>query len=289
MSGAEPNITVNVDLTNPGQFFACCGLLELADHLWPGAEGAFSSDGRTFNIRGDDTRTLYDLLGAISSCQISSTLTDDEIERLRSMLNKKKTTLTEDELREKAALNTKWRVERLRLHEPFDFWIDWWTDDAGGGSRFKTWAGKQLVLDIVKSMQEPLSDDSLKSCENGDCLSWSVGEKAIPFYFDSNFGSQSSSLDVGFSLDSLKISLRVRPLIELLTLVALQRFRPLFDKESNVYRFQAWTDYLPPLLAAAAVAGLGPLSRLRFCFSLLYRTKYLKAFLPATQIEGEIS
>ncbi|TWW08183.1 hypothetical protein E3A20_26890, partial [Planctomyces bekefii] len=24
---------VNVDPTNPGQFFACCGLLELADRL----------------------------------------------------------------------------------------------------------------------------------------------------------------------------------------------------------------------------------------------------------------
>src|SRR5438093_13336327 len=35
------NIRIPVDLTNPGQFFACCGLLELADRLWPGAEGWF--------------------------------------------------------------------------------------------------------------------------------------------------------------------------------------------------------------------------------------------------------
>ena len=31
MSKSDPSIRVNVDLTNPGQFFACCGLLELAD------------------------------------------------------------------------------------------------------------------------------------------------------------------------------------------------------------------------------------------------------------------
>src|SRR5437773_3215099 len=37
------NIRIPVDLTNPGQFFACCGLLELADRLWPGAEGWFES------------------------------------------------------------------------------------------------------------------------------------------------------------------------------------------------------------------------------------------------------
>lgn len=38
---SNPNIHISVDLTNPGQFFACCGLLELADRLWPGAEGWF--------------------------------------------------------------------------------------------------------------------------------------------------------------------------------------------------------------------------------------------------------
>jgi CRISPR-associated protein Csx14 len=38
MSNHTPNIRIPVDLTNPGQFFACCGLLELADRLWPGAD-----------------------------------------------------------------------------------------------------------------------------------------------------------------------------------------------------------------------------------------------------------
>ncbi len=39
MSSENPSIRVNIDPTNPGQFFACCGLLELADRLWPGSEG----------------------------------------------------------------------------------------------------------------------------------------------------------------------------------------------------------------------------------------------------------
>ena len=41
MTKVEPTIRIPVDLTNPGQFFACCGLLELASRLWPGAEGWF--------------------------------------------------------------------------------------------------------------------------------------------------------------------------------------------------------------------------------------------------------
>ena len=36
MTDTQP-IRIPVKLTNPGQFFACCGLLELADRLWPGA------------------------------------------------------------------------------------------------------------------------------------------------------------------------------------------------------------------------------------------------------------
>ena len=52
------SIRVTVDPTNPGQFFACCGLLELADRLWPGAEGWF--EGREFciSVRRRHWRTL---------------------------------------------------------------------------------------------------------------------------------------------------------------------------------------------------------------------------------------
>jgi CRISPR-associated protein Csx14 len=35
-------IQLRLQPTNPGQFFACCGLLELADRLWNGAEGSFT-------------------------------------------------------------------------------------------------------------------------------------------------------------------------------------------------------------------------------------------------------
>ena len=59
----EPNIRIKVDPTNPGQFFACCGLLELADRLLDGAEGWFEDskflirplgfvDARALNLGG---------------------------------------------------------------------------------------------------------------------------------------------------------------------------------------------------------------------------------------------
>src|SRR5882762_5519087 len=66
MSRPEPSIRVNVDLTNPGQFFACCGLLELADRLWPAAEGWF--ERREFCIlTTDGSKMLSELLGEVKT------------------------------------------------------------------------------------------------------------------------------------------------------------------------------------------------------------------------------
>src|SRR6059058_2715350 len=61
MTNAAPSIRVNVDVTNPGQFFACCGLLELADRLWPGAEGWFEKGKFCVACEGD-LPTLLSLL-----------------------------------------------------------------------------------------------------------------------------------------------------------------------------------------------------------------------------------
>ena len=74
MSVANPNITVNVDVANPGQFFACCGLLELADRLWPRAEvvGAFSVphfDRSSFCIFAGDAFDSTDIVKKLLECR----------------------------------------------------------------------------------------------------------------------------------------------------------------------------------------------------------------------------
>jgi len=61
MSQPASNIKVKIDTTNPGQFFACCGLLELADQLWPGAEGWFERR-RFFIITLDRSKTVCESL-----------------------------------------------------------------------------------------------------------------------------------------------------------------------------------------------------------------------------------
>ena len=70
-------VRVRVDPTNPGQFFACCGLLELADRLWNGAEGWFDRE-TTFCIvpalSGLDPSAAA-FLDAVAGCPLANTMT----------------------------------------------------------------------------------------------------------------------------------------------------------------------------------------------------------------------
>ncbi len=58
----EPAISIRIDPTNPGQFFACCGLLELADRLWASAEGWFENDDTVFVLTAPDMRPALELI-----------------------------------------------------------------------------------------------------------------------------------------------------------------------------------------------------------------------------------
>src|SRR6266545_794451 len=89
MTNPEP-IHIKVDVTNPGQFFACCGLLELADRLWPGAEGYFSESEREFCIRtGDDQASLTRIIDKMSQAGLTGELTPN-LQRERDALEAEK-------------------------------------------------------------------------------------------------------------------------------------------------------------------------------------------------------
>ena len=263
-------IHVNVDVTNPGQFFACCGLLELADRLWPGAEGRF--EGRNFVIAGSGVEAAA-LLDGLTRCELRNTMTPGQRSR-RDELNAK-SKLSPGEEVELKRLDSLMREEPLVFGDPFCFRTDWWHDDRAGGSRFKTWAGQQSVLDIGTKMKVPLAGLD-------DPETWFTyrASGAVPFFFDSDAGA-SSAVDVGFSPDPLKVGASFRPLVELAAFVGLQRFRPR-PAGDNLYEYVTWGEALPPELAAVAACGLMPIRGQAFYFRLLFRTKYLKSFLPAT-------
>lgn len=258
----SPDITVNVDLTNPGQFFACCGLLELANRLWPGAEGWFSEDGFHFHVSSNNN-SLDALIEALSFAKFSHLVPSDPYS------------------------------SPIEVGDPFDpLVIDWWTQDFFGAKDLKVWAGKMESFGIARALQHALRSPKFHSSDlfnhgvvvrNPD----EVTDKKEPFYFDSRRAPNSHSIDVGFSTNKLSMTTVGHPAVELLCLIGLQVARPLATAKKRIYNYYAWTK---PLTASLILpAGLGVIrtrNTLAFQFENWFRTgqKKHKAFRSAIPI-----
>jgi len=237
-----PTISIPVDVTNPGQFFACCGLFELADRLWRNSDVCAHFDASRFYLTQRD-----------AACTISSLLSEFAAAQCEQL-----------DPHDAAA-------SALKLLAPFNLRLDWWVKsennqvDLGGGGQLKTWAGKQfgpLIFRLMKlAVAKAASADSPldHAAPVFDSSDGRVGKKTIsPFYFDSR--REGTCLDIGFSPDEQSMSVEAYPAVESLALVGLQRFRPLADDatEPRSFVYTCWTDPLPVSIAALAACGLTP-------------------------------
>jgi CRISPR-associated protein Csb3 len=248
-------IRIDNDLANPGQFFGCCGLLELADGLQPGAKGWF--EGSDFHIASDVT--LAELIEKISRVE------------LRAMDPGNSTST------------------RIQIGSPFNLRLDWWLDDRAGGRDLKVWAGTMESARIAQAMQRTMQAPEFQTPAllNIGCIAYDGEKKVEPYYFDARRGPNAHSRDVGFSPNDLQLTTTAFPAVEFLCLVGLQRAIPTRIKRSRMFEYYTWKQPLPPELVPVAVAGLLPHAHQQgYRFENWYRTgqKKHKAFLPAIPI-----
>jgi len=261
MTTPQRSFSVNVDVTNPGQFFACCGLLELAHRLWPGVEGWFEND--QLNIATPHR-------------------TNDSFAQLCRQLNATSLVPDDGEADHKTC--------PLRLGTPFDLRLDWWLDETGG-DRLKTWAGQQSISRIAPAMKQAICWDDA----GGDVFQIGMvvtdpadSKKCVePFYFDAR--RYAHPLDTGFSLDVQGADTLAHPAVELLCLIGLQRYRPSTGPDKWTFEYRVWSMPLSAPIAAAAVCGK-VLVGSSFRFQLLFRDnqKRYKAFSFATPIGEQL-
>ncbi|RCS55774.1 type I-U CRISPR-associated protein Cas8c [Bremerella cremea] len=257
MTHPKPTITVDVDVTNPGQFFACCGLLEIADRLWPGAEGWFEDSAFCIDAEG----TLSELWCAIVDAELDALDPGDET------------------------------ASPMRLGAPIDLTLDWWKDEHAGGRMLKVWAGSMRGVRIAQSMKAAIANVA-KQVSPFDYSAVvydpdNTKKKVEPFYYDARRGWNAQPIDIGFSPDSLKMISAAYPAVEFMCLVGLQRFRPRQTKQRRVFEYRTWRTPLSPSLAAAVASGVMPLAAdVSYRFENAFRTdqKKHKAFLPATPL-----
>jgi CRISPR-associated protein Csx14 len=258
MSNPKPSITVNVDPTNPGQFFACCGLLELADRLWPGAEGWFAEDGKEFRIACEGT--LKELVSSVANAELIAHDPSDGTST------------------------------PFTIGSPFrSLSVDWWETDQTGARDFKVWAGTMESYGIAYAMQRAMRDEKFLTSDL-----FNIGmvvantedptKKKEPYYFDARRAPNAHSRDIGFSPNDLGSTSIAHPAVELLCLIGLQVARPRNTAEKRVYDYFLWPIPLPTNLILPASSGCLELrGQLGYRFENWFRTgqKKHKAFRSA--------
>jgi CRISPR-associated protein Csx14 len=249
----EP-IRINVDVTNPGQFFACCGLLELADRLWPGTEGWFRES--QFCIESVPmTNAIGDMLTSIIKCTVDAQDSDS-------------------------------KTSALQLGPPIKLRLNWWLGADGDPNLFKTWAANATSHQMFCKWRESLKRKLSVFCEQPQAI-LTVSDRIQGSYgFDSHLGWD--ALNVGFSLNEhaeLK-QMPTRPAVELLDAIGLQRFFPILDRRSQTVEYASWEVPLGVSVAgAAAAAQVAGVGGERFRTRFVYRGNF-KGLDRATQIQG---
>jgi CRISPR-associated endonuclease/helicase Cas3 len=268
---SEASISLRVDVSNPGQYFACCGLFELAARLASSALAYFEQESHSkqwwFIISnsltyGGKVLDLRELLVKVTETQITATETDDTA------------------------------LSQIEIGEPFNLLLDWWRYEGRSIGKLKTWAGQMSVLSVAQDMKKALRTALFRkgSAIENILFDRSVENVGQPYYFDANYAVNAQAQDVGFSVDKLKkggvkFKTATVPALELLCLIGLQRARPMFavnqKGRERLYDYCVWNHKIPIMLVSAAVGGFLGNGRQRLRFSNPSRAKDYRAFMPA--------
>jgi CRISPR-associated protein Csb3 len=280
MNNPEPTICINVDAFNPGQFFACCGLFELADRLWPGSEGWFDGHPMTDKFciwmpNGDGS--LKALLEMACACEFDAGDGEDK---------------EADDDDEKAA-----PVDPIIIKSPVKIVLDWWSDKS-----IKPWAGSMKERLILQAMlraipvealdpfkfEQAVSDPSTDGALTDPKGRKKKRKKREPFYFDCRRGSKAHPLDSGWSPDTHEMEHKCAPAVEALCFLGLQRCRPIPTERPNTSRYTVWLEHLPLAVISPVVSGIVPVPEsITYEFTNFFRTgeRKHKAFGEAKCID----
>jgi CRISPR-associated protein Csx14 len=271
----RPNITIPVDLTNPGQFFACCGLLELADRLWPGAEGWFDLDN--FCIKcGFGLRDILACLALDPPRSLSAICNNLPVKPIISPLE-----LTFDgDATPRFILN---------------FWtkvvVKSGTVEASAAPPWNLWSGNQKPLPVWLKLRDELriliaGDEAsgIKPRSDTELLSLFRLTRPLTGRFGFDATAAWNAQDIGFSPNDQGMDVESSPATELLAAIGLQRFIPLI--KDGVIHYQHWNLAVPVAVAAAFASGGIQHSGAVYQFETVDRGQYA-AFGKAHPMKGK--
>lgn len=264
MNKPKPAITINVDLKNPGHFFACCGLLELAERLW--------------HQSSDSSKPA---LGWFSGSQFFIA-TEGGLDKLVMALTNEVFIQVDPNDKTASPIQIGGVFQQIQL--------DWWSDPRSGGKDLKVWAGTMESFRIARAMQNAMR--GVRFTEAGILDVGTIAydpmdpeTKVEPYYFDARRGPNAHSRDVGFSPNALQLTTTAFPAVELLCLIGLQRCLPSKGKKARTFEYFTWDTPIPTSLLQSMISGKIPAYRSQgYVFENWYRTgqKKHKSFRSAT-------
>ncbi|MEN6437088.1 MAG: hypothetical protein ABFD97_00725 [Syntrophobacter sp.] len=237
MMNVDPSFYVNVDLTNPGQFFACCGLLEMAHRIWPGAEGWFNDHRFSIALQKQANGTLRHLI--------------DQLSRSIWLENKRR------------GCKSIYPIYCDFFSLELDWWLrpDWYRFKDKPmdkriklmSSQLKLWAGNQSSSQITSDLIRAILTRS-RIIQPEDLLNSLVPLKGR---FGIDYRSAWNSLDIGFSPNAQQMSVNTYPAVEMLGAIGLQRFRPISENNGNLV-YVTW--HAPLSICVASALGSASIS-----------------------------
>ena len=270
--------TIPVDLRNPGQVFACLGLLEAADLFLGSAVGGFvPSVGTdavfclTANGEEDPARVCLSFLGdpAVDVSSVSPTdwwpvelprQSDDPKVARRIKKTRKEVSdyINSDVFPSKSPETGTAMPVRITVRDGCQFLLQHWAD---GSSRnpFKLYSGNRSALDIMRAMIQ-----GTKNTYGMRRLWESQRQEMIEHPFDVltpmrgsfNFDPRGgwTALDAGYSLDSQEHQIAASPVVEIFAAWGMENARPR-SRGTRKVGYAVWETPLPVILARAALAG----------------------------------
>ena len=262
--------SIPVDPTNPGQVFACLGLMEAAEILLGDAEGGFDWSGPETRFRlaaaGQDD-PVEAVLGFLDRAEVRV------LAPARVSGDWPKHAVTADTFPSSGyasgAGGKPMSVSALPIvlataeHKiPISHWAD-----ASGRDTFKLFAGQQQghsifteLLGRGRQAKGVVTLRTLMTHARDLCRDpfGPAGPTKTAFGFDAR--GAWDALRSGVGLDALSIQTRTSPVVDLLAALGLEHSRPVSERGGTV-RYAIWTCALPTVLARAALAGLDGIVR----------------------------
>ncbi|MGL6195585.1 MAG: hypothetical protein ACRC2T_12265 [Thermoguttaceae bacterium] len=291
MSAIMSIIKIPIDPANPGQYFACCGLLELAHRHWgTDAKGCFTDGGNSFTLEYPENLTDEKLKERLIDRiqiprheeSIKEDIRNEQVKKDKNKLKRKnKTNLDskpileetidvsgdnlsdEDDEKYSPPFSLVWKDKNEKDH---DIFLDWWFISC------KTWAGQQYSFKKIGTLnvQSKRVESFTKGFQHSITLNQNkeTGETSPPCQID--IRTSWTPLDVGFSLDTQNKNYKraIFPLVELLAVIGLQRFLPVPDKHVQyTYSYSLWLKPLDAVGASVSDLTMSSQDKINYTFS----------------------